>query len=418
MQAATWGPPQNEEARAGKAQASGSTNKEHWASRRLAEVQRLANPFLNPEHYMEHAGEHRRLRKILEDHRKSKRLSSEGQRPLTPSEVTRFKFQLDSESVNCPPMRWLVAGLLPRAELGIVYGPSGSGKSFFLYDLLASVARGIAWRGRNVAPAKVRWIAAEGAGGFRNRKLAYAKQNGDTFPGIFDCTDIPDLLGPRDYLQIAEQIKATGGAEVIVIDTLAAATAGANENSGEDMGAVMGHCRQLHKLTGALVLLVHHSGKDSTKGARGWSGLRAAVDVEIEIESRGENRTATVTKLKDGEDGSQFAFRLAPVELGTDEDGNAIRSCVVEYMDTPIADTTRREPKGTIQRLVWDTAQELAGVDTSPLSIEAILTAVIDRMVRTPGKRDLRRQHAAQALQAMANSGLVTIQGDLCTLTH
>jgi hypothetical protein len=49
------------------------------------------------------------------------------------------------------------------------------------------------------------------------------------------------------------------------------------------MGLALSHCKHIYEVTGAIVLLVHHSGKDAAKGARGWSGIRAAADTEIEI---------------------------------------------------------------------------------------------------------------------------------------
>jgi len=59
---------------------------------------------------------------------------------------------------------------------------------------------------------------------------------------------------------------------------------GGDENSGKDMGRVIAHCKAFHKATGALVLLIHHSGKDDTKGARGWSGTRGAF-LELVLEN-------------------------------------------------------------------------------------------------------------------------------------
>ena len=78
-------------------------------------------------------------------------------------------------------------------------------------------------------------------------------------------------------------------------------------------------------------MLIHHSGKDSTKGARGWSGLRAAADAEIEVVRANDDRAATFTKVKDGQDGAEFGFRLSPVVVGFDDDGDEITSCVLEH---------------------------------------------------------------------------------------
>jgi RecA-family ATPase len=93
---------------------------------------------------------------------------------------------------------------------------------------------------------------------------------------------------------------------VVVIDTLAQTTPGADENSAEGMGKALGSCRRIHEATDALVVLIHHSGKDKTRGMRGWSGLPGACDTIFEVTRDGDERTARLEKVKDGEDGAEF----------------------------------------------------------------------------------------------------------------
>src|SRR5260221_1165885 len=80
-----------------------------------------------------------------------------------------------------------------------------------------------------------------------------------------------------------------------------------------------------------MIVLIQHSGNDATKGARGWSGLRAAADVEFEIvrDPHSPQRVATITKLRDGGDDVEMGFKLDVVALGNDADGDPITSCVV-----------------------------------------------------------------------------------------
>jgi hypothetical protein len=136
---------------------------------------------------------------------------------------------------------------------------------------------------------------------------------------------------PADALTIIGHIEALGiGPGLIIIDTLAATFGGGNENAPDDMNAFLAIMRLIREATGAHVMIVHHCGKDTARGARGHSSLRAATDTEIEIVADREgNRTATVTKQRDGEIGKEFHFRLDVVDLGQDEDGEAITSCVV-----------------------------------------------------------------------------------------
>lgn len=108
----------------------------------------------------------------------------------------------------------------------------------------------------------------------------------------------------------------------------ASRVAGGDENSSTDMGAMVTHLDYLRHATKAHLLVVHHSGKDASKGARGHSLLRAATDTEIEIQIG----RITVTKQRDlglAWPSGSCGFSLDVVELGRDEDGDPITSCVV-----------------------------------------------------------------------------------------
>lgn len=313
---------------------------------------------------------------------------------------------------------WIVKGLLPRAELAVIYGESGSGKSFLMLDLVAAIASGREWQGRKVKRGRVVIVAAEGAGGFRKRLLAYAMETGISLDQI-DIGVIaanPDLLGDDD-LSMAYAINASGGASVVVIDTLAASMPGGNENSGEDMGLVLAHCKRLHRETGALVVLIHHAGKDATRGARGWSGLKAAADVEVEITRSGDQRVARVSKLKDGEDGAEFAFKLLPVVLGIDEDGEPVTSCVVRF-DGSAKPREMREPRGQWEKAVLRHAKALLG-KSALVTTKELIDATVEATPADPdSKRDRRKEYVWRALAALTNGGFLILKDDRIRLPH
>lgn len=240
-----------------------------------------------------------------------------------------------SEWVQRPPPQWLIHDFLPKADLAMVYGASGAGKSFLALDISMAIATGMMWRERDTVQGSVLWIAAEAAGSVRNRALAHALHNDLSLDeaDLWIIGDTPNLTLPEDVRalgQVAVDIKP----ELIVVDTLSAAAGGANENSGEDMAIVLAACRTLHKITGALVMIVHHAGKDETRGARGWSGIKAAMQTEIEVrhEPTGE-RAVRVMKQRDGEEDLSFPFRLLPVAL-MEVDGKPQVSCAVEPLET------------------------------------------------------------------------------------
>lgn len=253
-----------------------------------------------------------------------------------PAKPSRFTFEDAGVFADRPSPGWIVKGVIPRAGLGIVYGESGSGKSFFIFDLIAAIVRGIPWRGHRVTKSRCAYIAAEGAGGFRNRIKAYQQHHGVDFrgSGLMMLAAAPNFLLGDDVKDLVGGIRRAGGADIIVVDTYAQVTPGANENTSEDMGKALRHCALIHEATGAVVILVHHAGKDTSRGARGWSGNRAAADFEIEVLITDDGRMARVRKQKDGRDDEAWGFALQDVNIGVDEDGDVVTSCVV--VDAPL----------------------------------------------------------------------------------
>lgn len=336
------------------------------------------------------------------------------QAPGTSSKAAGTRFAVvPALDFSCrKPPRWIVRGVLPQVPVATIIGQAGTGKSFIALDLVAAIARGLPWRGHKVRPGRVVYVAAEGAGGFRNRLVAYGVANGTTFEElpIGVVPDAPNLLQKDDARDLVLAVRAFGKTDVIVVDTLAQIMPGGDENSSEDMGRVLGHCKAVHKHTGATVLLVHHVGKDQSKGARGWSGLFGNVDAELTVERDAYGRSVRVSKMKDGVDGAVYPFRLRVVEIGKDEEGEVIDSCVVEHQESEARAAKKAEPKGDLQRSIWRSANDLAGLDDGAMPVSALIDNVVAGMVHDPSKRDRRRELATRAIQGMTEQGFFSVE--------
>lgn len=339
-------------------------------------------------------------------------LEEDHEAPQAPSKPRRFTPVPAAEFAARRPPDWIIKGVLPKADVGVVYGESGSGKSFFVTDMACTIAEGLPWRGKRTKQQRVVYIPAEGAGGFRNRISAYIQHR-----MMFDLDKLqvipasPNLMDGPDVVELIEEIRAGGPCGLIVVDTLAQAMPGANENAGEDVGKALGHCRSLRRATGAMVVLVHHSGKDASKGARGWSGLKAACDFEIEILRAEHDRVATVTKQKDGEDGAEFGFRLQVVPVGMDDDGEVISSCVVEPTAAVAKDKRKAGPKGEVEKKVWQSAIDLHQLDGGTPTDMEVTAHAVEKLVRGDTKQDTRPQHVRRALQSLIDRGTLIRDG-------
>ena len=324
----------------------------------------------------------------------------------TPDQVPRFNFEPVHQFSSATALPWIIKGVLPQAGLAVVYGASGSGKSFAVLDMGMAIARGLPWRGKKTKQGRVAYVAAEGADGFRKRIAAYAQHQGvdlSTVP-MSVLNAAPNLLEKQDAVDLAKGVKASGGADVIIIDTLAQTTPGANENAGEDMGKALGYCKRIHEVTGALVLLIHHSGKDATKGARGWSGVRAACDAELEVVRGATGRALRLTKNKDGEDGLEWGFDLEVVQIGVDEDLEPITSCVVIETAMPVIGAGPARKLGVVEKVVNEVIQEFAVAQTEGIEVGPVLAEAVKRMdAPSDGKRDTRKMRARKALESLCS---------------
>lgn len=254
-----------------------------------------------------------------------------------------------------------IKGLVNLENLITIAGPPGGGKTFLALSLIGAITSDSSeWFGRRVKPGYAIYACLEGLTGLMNRADAL-KASGVSikssrlavWPHPLDLADPSDLIG-----SILDQIRDTS---VVVIDTLHAATSGLNENDGRDMGMVIDGAKRIISETGSAVILVHHTAKDETKGMRGHSSLLGACDVVLTVKQEGASHSFTVTKNKDGKSGYRHYFDLRVVDLGIDEDGDPITSCVVEQSKAP--SPMPKKPKGRPNQAkehILDTMKRLA----------------------------------------------------------
>ncbi len=324
------------------------------------------------------------------------RLDAMDLRILLPGDLTPA---LDDHSI--------VQQLLGEQSLVAVYGPSNSGKSALTLDLAASVAMGSAFRGLRVKQSAVLYVCAEGAHGMNNR-VAALQQTGrlSSAAALGVVPEAIDLCSsPIDASRIvtacsALELKTGHPVRLIVIDTLARVIAGGDENSGADMGALIRNAEAIKTQTGATVLLIHHSGKDGSKGARGHSSLRAALDTEISVEGANNPRTVTVTKQRDLAPLEPFCFDLRPVKVGTNNYGEAVAAVVVEHSNAPTP--KRLGGAGKNQSAALAALREWAASTADPFITTSTLTDVLKRQSINS------RQRRLEITNWLVNGGLLT----------
>lgn len=282
-------------------------------------------------------------------------------------------------------LRQVVEGVITEAGTSIWYGESNSGKTYLVLHLAYCVSTGTRFFGKRVERGAVIYIAAEGAGSVKRRVAAFEKHHAQPFGSFGLISTSLTLMDPsadvEDLIDLIKERASEIGeiVQLIVVDTVARAMGGANENASEDMSRLVAAFDRIRDETGAHVLGIHHSGKDTGKGARGHSSLRAAVDTEVEVTADEVNKihTGQITKQRDlPTKGARFAGRFVSVNVGRDQWQGVVTACAVEDAEPVDKPVSLRGPQQAVMAFL---AGQQAGV-----SRVAIVKALAPQGVSRP----------------------------------
>jgi hypothetical protein len=342
------------------------------------------------------------------------------QRPQAP--LMRFKLLTGADLCNAPPMRWMVRGVLPVEGLAALYGASGSGKSFLMLDIAAAVAGGdYEWFGRRVTQCPVTYVCLEGEAGMGKRVQAWGRHHNKPVPDALRFITQPFDLLSDDVGELAKAVIAGGAGGLVILDTLNRACPGADENSSVDMGNLIAAAKRLQTLTGGLVLLIHHTGKDVTKGLRGHSSLYAALDGAIEVTATDNRKAWSVAKCKDDVTGDAHPFKLEIVLLGIDDEGDEITSCVAVPDDSAEAIKQAKRPMLRSNQKIANEALGEAlrksphiGKEGAPAGRPCIqyTDAVAIVAERIPADAKHKTSRAKIAITGLVERGFLAMKGD------
>lgn len=308
-----------------------------------------------------------------------------------PSTGPKFKPLSMAELLDRPPKQWLIDQVIGVGDLAMVYGASGSGKTHVVIDLIASACTGVQFAKRFdvVRPLNVAYAAGEGVNGLSQRFNAvtdyyytFAPEHDwinftffDTPPQLYAGEDAIYSERITDFVAEWKNRQDTGEAQpldILIVDTLHTATAGADENSAKDMGIVLQLAKYATKELGCAVILVHHTGKNG-ESERGSSALRGAMDTMIHIRKISETSNKAVMKCaksKDGEEWNDQTFDLVShldsVRIWWDEPGSGGDATSKQQEDVETIIALLRSNPGTRY-----TARSIAeGIGLSPSSTQ------------------------------------------------
>jgi len=332
------------------------------------------------------------------------------------------------------PITWLVDGLIPAKGFAALYGKPGSYKSFTALYLAGHIANGLEAFTRSTNQGDVVYLAGEGGAGLKRRWDALKQHHSlpDDSRIAFVKAQLNLRSTPDDAEALIEAVRAKGlKPQLLVVDTLARAFAGGNENSSEDMGAFISVVGMIQAELDTAIMIVHHSGKDEARGQRGHSSLLGAVDAELEVTKISDDDSPErigrlkVTKQKDGEDGVEIGYRMVSVQLSTiDPDSTSL---ALEPLSGPIEQAPKKARlTGNLADAMTALRKAIANHGDHVTSNHIPFTArcVKEQTWRTyfyqetTADGDSRRQAFHRAKTALKDRGLATNQGEIWWITE
>jgi hypothetical protein len=303
--------------------------------------------------------------------------------------------------------QWIIKGFLEDKSLGLIFGSSGSGKSYLAIDLAACIVSGKPFCDHQIKKqGPVVYIAGEGFSGISRRLRAWEIKHALS---LKECPILishkPCALGDPELMthveQSVERIKEKYGCiSLVIIDTWARNMVG-DENSTQDTGNAIRSLDALRLKNDCTALIIHHSGQAESDRARGSSALRAALDVEYKVSISDEIVTLTNTKMKDGEPPDPLMFCFDHIDLGVeDEDGEIIFSAALEPLD--VNDIVPQNAKlGETQALIYDELYK---------KVDGMTKADIVHLVESTGKK---RNAAYKAMTELSKKGKIKLENGI-----
>lgn len=329
---------------------------------------------------------------------------------------------------------FLIKGYIPSDSFGVVFGASGSFKSFLAMSWACHIAAGRDWNGQVVDTGNVLYVIGEGGSGASRRFKAWS----DAYNDGSNLTNLYYIKQPA-YVTVEEEcirlIKTIEKIEketetpfkLVVLDTLARCFAGGDENKAADMNKFIAGCDHIKAKTGATVLIVHHTGKSEGQGARGSSALRAACDFEFRVKRpdmvEGHEVFITHEKAKDSEQRAKEAFSVSEQYLFTDSDGEDVTSLVLNDAGyEPIEESSLNNPvTKESERILLDVLNDNGGSMHNKQLNDEFCHKVnpeingIDPIARRKERQKLNKRKN-RVIDDLINRNIITVNKDIVAI--
>ena len=227
--------------------------------------------------------------------------AEKGMVPPSPNGKPKVKFEKWSETKTLASTQtadWIIEGWLEYGCLHAITGLPFSGKSMTVVDILAAMARGKPWCGKEVTPCPFILLDLE------NKERILVKRMNRALEGDegrmeelylrVNPDDLPAVPVPMTY--VADCIEAAGAPKgLMVIDTMRTAFQ-ADSNDEKEMLQLLTPLKLIAKRTGWAIVVLHHNAKATNRYSGNtafagvldymWNWTRDGYAAELSLEGR------------------------------------------------------------------------------------------------------------------------------------
>ena len=320
-----------------------------------------------------------------------------------------LRFLTPDQCATAPKRGYVVKGLLAPQDVVAIVGAPGCGKSTVAPLIGYMVAQGKEAFGQRTRQGGVFYVAAEDETGLQMRVAALRREHGDA-DGFNVVAGVSDLLD-KDSGQLAALVEAVKAQRpsLVILDTLAMAFPGLEENDAAAMGRVVHVARRLTK-RGAAVVLIHHDTKAGDGLPRGHSILNGALDVSLALKRDGKSVVGHLSKNRNGPCDLTIEFEIDSAELGEDEDGELITAALCRPTDDPFAELAETQPRSAKGRVFMDALysimEETGGEFATVADVKMRL--VQSQALSRSDKSETQRKAFNRVKDELAGQGFIT----------
>ncbi|CAH9012578.1 hypothetical protein VP168E361_P0050 [Vibrio phage 168E36-1] len=329
------------------------------------------------------------------------------------------------------PANWLIGGLIEENAIGILAGATGTFKTFTALHLawtLGSHDRQFIGY-PTVKTGKVLYLFGEGASGLKRRARAIEIQQQSSFDNIVIPNRYIDITEPDDRMMIDRLVKKHCPV-LIIYDTLNSLAA-IDNNSSREVSSMIKDLRNIQDSVKASSIIVHHVGKDESKGMEGSHAFTSNSDFVFQLnkmtsKKKAANPSANNTdinmmsemicaKQKEGESFAPKIIEMTSVDLGFQENyGDRKQATSLALLDATSMlgampdDRNKPSEDELLLKFVSDLNEEGSFVHKDQMLDNGHPKSIIARLIKTGHLVELANSNTYRVKDSSLNESVAT----------